>query len=87
MDKTTIEKLQILLPHWIEHNKNHEAEFRKWAAAAHAEGLENLAGQLDKAASSMAVTDEILRQTLVEAGGSNTQDEHHHGHDHHHHHE
>ena len=89
--KTTIEKLQILLPHWIEHNKNHESEFRKWADAARAEGLESLAVKLDKAVSSMAVTDEILKKTLTEAGGSDshTHDEHHHhhGHGHHHHHD
>ena len=36
--KTTMEKLQILLPHWIEHNHNHEAEFKKWADLARAEG-------------------------------------------------
>jgi hypothetical protein len=26
------EKLRILLPHWIEHNYEHAAEFREWAA-------------------------------------------------------
>ena len=29
-----IEKLQVLLPHWIEHNQEHANEFRKWAAQA-----------------------------------------------------
>ena len=27
-----IDKFRILLPHWIEHNKNHEEEFNKWLA-------------------------------------------------------
>ncbi|MEI7899214.1 MAG: hypothetical protein WCK89_03110 [bacterium] len=77
--KTTIEKLQILLPHWIEHNNNHEAEFRKWAAAARTEGAESLAGLLDKAAASMAATDELLKKTLAEAGGpANDHHPHHH---------
>ena len=26
-----IEKLRVLLPHWIEHNGEHAGEFRKWA--------------------------------------------------------
>jgi hypothetical protein len=29
-----IEKLRVLLPHWIEHNDEHAAEFRAWAARA-----------------------------------------------------
>ena len=78
--KTTMEKLQILLPHWIEHNNNHEAEFRKWAASARAEGAERLAGLLEQATASMATTDEILKKTLLEAGGAATAPHHHHPH-------
>jgi hypothetical protein len=26
-----LEKLRVLLPHWIEHNDEHAAEFREWA--------------------------------------------------------
>jgi hypothetical protein len=29
-----IEKLRVLLPHWIEHNGEHAGEFRKWAERA-----------------------------------------------------
>jgi len=84
-EKTIRDKLQILLPHWIEHNKNHEAEFRKWAELARAEGSEHLAALLDKATTSMSVTDEVLKTTLSEAGGS-PNDSHHHPHTHHPHH-
>lgn len=28
------QKLGVLLPHWIEHNEEHAAEFRDWAARA-----------------------------------------------------
>jgi hypothetical protein len=31
---TEQEKLRVLLPHWIEHNAEHAAEFRRWAALA-----------------------------------------------------
>ena len=28
------EKLRVLIPHWIEHNAEHAAEFRRWAGRA-----------------------------------------------------
>lgn len=28
------EKLLVLIPHWIEHNGEHAAEFRRWAERA-----------------------------------------------------
>jgi hypothetical protein len=31
-------KLRALLPHWIEHNAEHAAEFRNWAEKARAAG-------------------------------------------------
>ena len=31
---TGLEKLRVLLPHWIEHNTEHAAEFRQWAERA-----------------------------------------------------
>ena len=81
--KTTIEKLQILLPHWAEHNQNHAAEFKKWATAARADGAENLAARLDQAAANMAATDSLLKQAVAEVGGSAV-DAHHHHNDHDH---
>jgi predicted metallo-beta-lactamase superfamily hydrolase len=32
--KTDLEKLRVLLPHWIEHNAEHADEFRQWAERA-----------------------------------------------------
>ncbi len=32
--RTDLEKLRVLLPHWIEHNAEHAAEFRQWAERA-----------------------------------------------------
>jgi len=80
--KTTVDKLRVLLPHWLEHNQNHESEFSKWAASARAEGQENLAAILDQAVASMAATDAILKNALQEAGGPAEAPHHHH---HHHH--
>lgn len=66
--KTTIEKLQILLPHWIEHNQKHAAEYETWAAAVQAEGAENLAAWLRQSAAHMAATDELLKQAVAKVG-------------------
>ncbi|MFA7383465.1 MAG: hypothetical protein WC001_08435 [Desulfurivibrionaceae bacterium] len=78
--KTTKEKLQILLPHWIEHNHNHEAEFKKWADLVRDEGQGGLADLLAQAVASMGETDGILQKVLAEIGGPGE------GHCHHHHH-
>jgi len=83
-EKTTLEKLQILLPHWVEHNHNHEAEFKKWASLVRTEGLGALADLLDKAVASMAETDAILKKALAEIGGPGAGGHHHHHHHHHH---
>jgi len=80
--KTTMEKLQILLPHWIEHNHNHEAEFKKWADLVRSAGQGPLAELLDKAVGSMAETDDLLKKALAEIGGPG--EGHHHNHHHHH---
>lgn len=81
--KTTVEKMRILLPLWIEHNNHHEADFRKWADLARSEQSDKLAEILDQAATSMTATDALLKKALAEAGGSDTTP---HSHDHHHHH-
>ena len=81
--KTTMEKLQILLPHWIAHNHNHEAEFKKWVELVRSEGHAGLADLLAKAVAGMAETDTILKKVLAEIGGPG--ESHHHGHHHHHH--
>ena len=80
--KTTLEKLQILLPHWIEHNQNHAAEFQKWAAAARADGATSLAAILDQAAANMLATDTLLKQASAEAGTPVVAHHHHHEHPH-----
>lgn len=81
--RTTMEKLQVLLPHWVEHNRSHGAEFAKWAAAARAEGAGALADRLDAAAKHIAAADEILVKAQVELGGPAGGHDHPHGHSHH----
>jgi len=80
--KTSMEKLRVLLPHWVEHNHQHREEFRKWAAQVREEGHPDLAELLDQAIGSMAATDGILEQALSAIGGPDA-GHHHHHHDHH----
>ena len=63
------EKLQILLDYWIEHNSEHEKEFRDWADKVVSLSTE-VAQQLQKAATMMAaVSNELTKakQALPES--------------------
>jgi hypothetical protein len=55
------EKLHILLDYWIEHNSEHEKEFRDWADKVGSSSTE-VAQQLQKAATKMtAVSNELMK--------------------------
>lgn len=65
------EKLRILLDYWIEHNGEHEKEFRDWADKVVSSSTE-VAKQLEKAATKMAsVSDELMKakQALSKSKG------------------
>jgi len=53
------EKLQILLDYWIEHNSEHEKEFRDWADKVVSLSTE-VAQQLQEAATKMAAASNEL---------------------------
>jgi hypothetical protein len=77
-----LEKLQVLLPHWIEHNEGHAEECRKWT-----DDVENteVKTSLDAALEAMETVSNNLTKALEAAGGAKTGSSH--GHHHHHHHE
>ena len=79
-EKTELEKLRILLPHWIEHSHSHQEEFGKWADTAEKEGKTTAASEIKKALKSMADADAALKKALESLGGQME------GHHHHHHH-
>lgn len=55
------EKLHILLDYWIEHNSEHEKEFRDWADKVVSSSTE-VAQQLQAAATKMAaVSNELIK--------------------------
>ncbi|MBM4464148.1 MAG: hypothetical protein FJ014_01035 [Chloroflexi bacterium] len=63
-----IEKLRILLPHWIEHNAEHAAEFREWAERARVAGHEGPASDIALAAEEMGWVNEQLAAALEKLG-------------------
>jgi hypothetical protein len=65
-----IEKLNILLPHWIEHNAEHAAEFRTWAERAGAAGA-----QIQAAAHHLEAANKALQEALERLGGPLEQDQ------------
>ncbi len=78
-DKTDIDKLRILLSHWIEHNHSHESETDKWQTVAAQNKQTKAAEHIRRAISGMKETDKSLALALDELGGKVE------GHHHHHH--
>ncbi len=77
-----LDKLRVLLPHWIDHNRSHIAEFAKWRGVAEEEGSP-AAGGLTEALTAMTRAGEALTRVLTELGGSLPAPGHHHHHHHH----
>lgn len=74
-----VEKLRILLPHWIEHNRDHGLEFAKWASQVRGAGQEETAELLERAAASLRTAEAALREALQKAGGTLDGHGEHHG--------
>ncbi len=66
MAKTDMEKLQVLINHWIEHNEEHAGEFRKWAERAKSAGNEAVCDDILKAIEKLHDANENLRAALEE---------------------
>jgi hypothetical protein len=60
-----LEKLRVLIPHWIEHNEEHAEEFRHWAIEAGEASADILA-----AAETLAHSNEFLVSALEKLGGA-----------------
>jgi hypothetical protein len=59
-----IEKLRVLIPHWIEHNEEHANEFRRWAQKSG-----DISGSIIAAADSITQANEYLDAALEKLGG------------------
>lgn len=84
-----IEKLRVLLPHWIDHNSEHASEFREWAgragaAEAHIEAAADLMEEANArlAEALEAVGGPLEHGPLVEDAGHEHGHAHAHGHEH-----
>ena len=64
MEKTDMEKLQILIEHWIEHNEEHAGEFGKWAERAKSAGNKPVHDDILSAIEKLRNANEHLRTAL-----------------------
>lgn len=63
-----IEKLRVMLPHWIDHNQGHGKEFAQWAEKLTDDAPE-VAQLLQTAVQSLQEAQNCLEQALEKAGG------------------
>ena len=70
------DKLRTLLPHWIEHNAEHAADFRLWASVAG-----EAEADIEAAAAQMETANEALAAALTKLGGTIGNHHHHHRHE------
>jgi len=61
---TDMERLRVLLPHWIEHNNEHAAGFQEWAEKARAAGREDVTEEIALAAKELGWANEALSAAL-----------------------
>jgi len=81
-----VEKLRVLLQHWIDHNESHAEEFSKWEKIMTEDSEGNIADHIGEAVKAVKTVNEQLSNALLEAGGPKEERnrEHHHHHEHHH---
>ena len=65
----TLAKVRILLGHWIEHNREHEEEFREWAGRMRELGETSAGNYMLEAAQEMEKAGELLSRALGRLGG------------------
>jgi hypothetical protein len=68
-----VEKLCVLIPHWIEHNDEHAEEYRRWAEKAG-----DATADILRAAQAIAEANTSLSAALEKLGGPSWQYEHTH---------
>ena len=78
---TDLEKLQVLLTHWLQHNESHGSEYLKWAEVARQGGHAATADFIEQAVGLLKKADQSLEKALASVCGPNQE----HGHHKHHH--
>ena len=77
-----IEKLRVMLPHWIEHNSGHGREYAKWPEQMDSSGESAIAELLRSAEKSLQDADTALKEAHEKLGGPSEGAGHHHPHHH-----
>lgn len=80
---TDLATLRALLPHWIEHNAEHAAEFQKWVERMRTLEQEHIAEHLAMAITKMEAANRDLQGALAHLDG--LPDTLNHDHTHHNH--
>ena len=65
---TDIEKLQLLITHWLQHNEEHGKEYAKWAALAREAGQSTAAECIEQAADLLGIAYGVIFVALAGAG-------------------
>jgi len=76
-----IEKLQMLITHWLQHNESHGREYSKWVEVARKAGLSSTAEYIEMAVDLLAKADKAFKIALESVGGPSKGHQHHHDHD------
>ncbi len=76
-----LDKLRVMLPHWIDHNRGHGREYAEWARHMGNCGQDEIAALLSRAETLLQQADTALQEALRKAGGPpDGHEEHHHHH-------
>jgi hypothetical protein len=67
---TDLDKLRILLSHWVEHNREHAREFLEWAQRIEPVAEEEIVSHLRSGGQAMDKVNESLVAALKHLGGS-----------------
>lgn len=59
-----VEKLRIVLPHWMEHNEEHADSFESWAKIMKSAGREDLAAALEKIAREARTLQHLFQEAI-----------------------
>ena len=73
-----IEKLQMLITHWLQHNADHGREYAKWAKVARQAGHVTTAEDIEQAVELLARADKAFEKALASLGGPSKEHHHHH---------
>lgn len=65
-----MDKLRVLVPHWIEHNREHATEFRQWAERA-GPAERHIEAAADLVEEANAHLQRALHELIGEASGEN----------------